>query len=161
MAVALCPGSFDPPTYGHIYVIERAARHFSRVVVAVVVNPAKVPWFDEAERVRLLKEVLGHLPNVEIESHSGLLVDFAREKGAEVIVKGLRAISDIEYELQMAQMNSSLNEAVDTMFISTNPRWSFISSSLVKEVASYGGDVSALVPSVVDRALRRRSQDMV
>ncbi|MEO7803015.1 MAG: pantetheine-phosphate adenylyltransferase [Actinomycetota bacterium] len=158
MAIALCPGSFDPPTYGHIDVIERAAKHFTSVVVVVVVNPSKVPWFDEAERVTLLKEVLGHLPNVEIESHSGLLVEFAKQKGADVIVKGLRAISDIEYELQMAQMNSSLYEDVDTMFITTNPRWGFVSSSLVKEVASYGGNVSALVPPTVDQALSRRSK---
>ncbi len=156
MGVALCPGSFDPPTNGHVDVIERASRHFDRVIVSVVENPSKQPLFDTEERLALLKEVLGHLPNVSIESHTGLTVDLASERGADVIVKGLRAISDLEYELQMAQMNSSLLETVDTMFISTNPQWVFISSSLVKEVARYGGDVSGLVPAPVNEALLRR-----
>lgn len=156
MAIALCPGSFDPPTNGHIDVIQRASRHFERVIVSVVENPSKKPLFDTEERLALLKEVLGHLSNVSIESHTGLTVDLARERGADVIVKGLRAISDLESELQMAQMNSSLLESVDTMFISTNPQWVFISSSLVKEVARYGGDVSGLVPPSVNDALLRR-----
>lgn len=156
MAIALCPGSFDPPTNGHIDVIQRASRHFDQVIVSVVENPSKKPLFDTQERLALLKEVLSHLSNVSIESHMGLTVDLARERGADVIVKGLRAISDLEYELQMAQMNSSLMESVDTMFISTNPQWVFISSSLVKEVARYGGDVSGLVPPSVNEALSRR-----
>lgn len=156
MAIALCPGSFDPPTNGHVDVIQRASRHFDQVIVSVVENPSKEPLFDTAERLTLLKDVLSHLPNVSVESHTGLTVDLARERGADVIVKGLRAISDLEYELQMAQMNSSLMETVDTMFISTNPRWVFISSSLVKEVARYRGDVSGLVPESVNAALLRR-----
>lgn len=156
MAVALCPGSFDPPTNGHTDVVERASRHFERVIVAVLKNPGKVALFEPAERVRLLKEALGHLPNVEIETYEGLLVDLARERDVAVIVKGLRAISDLEYELQMAQMNATLLPSADTLFIATSPRWSFISSSLVREVARYGGDVSGLVPPPVAEALRRR-----
>jgi pantetheine-phosphate adenylyltransferase len=156
MAVAICPGSFDPPTNGHIDVVERASKHFERVIVSVVANPSKDPMFDAQERVALLKEVLGHLDNVEVGSHDGLLVDFARERGADVIVKGFRAVSDFDYELQMAQMNSSLMDGVDTLFIATNPRWSFISSSLVKEVARLGGDVSAHVPGTVFEAITRK-----
>jgi len=154
MGIALCPGSFDPPTNGHIDVVERSARHFTSVVVVVVDNSLKQPMFDAEERVRLLKEAVEHLPNVAVEHHGGLLVDLARQKGADVIVKGLRAISDLEYELQMAQMNATLLHSLDTLFVTTNPKWSFISSSLVKEVARLGGDVGALVPKAVDDALK-------
>ncbi|MGH2705279.1 MAG: pantetheine-phosphate adenylyltransferase [Actinomycetota bacterium] len=159
MPVALCPGSFDPPTNGHIDVVQRAARHFEIVVVAVLANPSKLPLFSAEERVGLLKEVLRDLPNVSIESYEGLMVDFARNRGVDLIVKGLRAVSDLEYELQMAQMNATLLPEVDTLFIATNPQWSFISSSLVKEVARYGGDVSGLVPDVVRGALAQRFAD--
>ncbi|HVL52230.1 MAG TPA: pantetheine-phosphate adenylyltransferase [Actinomycetota bacterium] len=153
MAVAICPGSFDPPTNGHVDVIQRASRHFDRVVVSVAVNPNKTPLLTAERRVSLLREVLAHLDNVEVEAYDGLLVDLARARGAGVIVKGLRALSDVERELQMAQMNAGLYEAVDTFFVTTDPRWSFVSSSLVKEVAAYGGDVSGLVPAAVNRAL--------
>ncbi|HEX2052659.1 MAG TPA: pantetheine-phosphate adenylyltransferase [Actinomycetota bacterium] len=156
MATAICPGSFDPPTNGHVDVIQRACRHFDRVVVAVAVNPDKIPLLSADKRVELLREVLGHLDNVEVESYEGLLVNLARERGAGVIVKGLRALSDVERELQMAQMNSGLYGAVDTFFVTTDPRWSFVSSSLVKEVAAYGGDVSGLVPPAVNRLLKGR-----
>lgn len=154
MTVAICPGSFDPPTNGHVDVVERASRHFERVIVAVVTNPAKKPLFEAPERMRLLKEALSHLDNIEVVEHDGLTVDLARDRGAGVIVKGLRAVSDVEYELQQAQMNSSITPDVDTLFIATSPKWSFISSSLVKEVARYGGDVAGLVPSAVAEALR-------
>lgn len=153
MPIAICPGSFDPPTNGHVDVIQRASRHFDRVVVSVAVNPAKTPMLTAGERVALLTEVLGHLENVEVEAYEGLLVNLARERGAGVIVKGLRALSDVERELQMAQMNAGLYEGVDTFFVTTDPRWSFVSSSLVKEVAAYGGDVSGLVPEAVNRLL--------
>jgi pantetheine-phosphate adenylyltransferase len=151
--VAICPGSFDPPTNGHVDVIQRASRHFERVVVSVVENPAKAPLFTTEERVELLQEVLSPLGNVEVVSYRGLLVDLARSMGAGVIVKGLRALSDVAGELQMAQMNAGLFREVDTMFITTDPRWSFVSSSGVKEVAAYGGDVSNLVPDPVNKAL--------
>lgn len=157
MAVAVCPGSFDPPTNGHVDVVERAARHFERVVVGVVRNPSKGFMFDAEERVALLKEVLGHIENVEIVAHEGLLVDLARSQGATVIVKGLRATSDIEYELQMSQMNASLT-GIDTLFVVSDPRWSFVSSSLIKEVATLGGKVTGLVPKVVEEALSKRGK---
>ena len=159
MAVAICPGSFDPPTNGHIDVIQRASRHFDRVVVSVAVNPSKTPMLSLQVRVELLREVLSHLDNVEVEAYEGLLVNLARERGAGVIVKGLRALSDVERELQMAQMNAGLYGAVDTFFVTTDPRWSFVSSSLVKEVAAYGGDVSGLVPEAVSRLLQGRAED--
>ena len=156
MAVALCPGSFDPPTNGHIDVIERAARYLDRVVVAVIANPSKKPLFSLEERTQMLDEILGPLENVEIASFDGLLVDFARERGISLVVKGLRAVSDFEYELQMAQMNSTLLPGLDTIFVTATPEWSFLSSSLVKEVAMYGGAVDAMVPKTVADALAAR-----
>jgi pantetheine-phosphate adenylyltransferase len=152
---ALCPGTFDPVTNGHVDIVQRAAALFDRVVVAVVENPGKEPLFSVAERVEMLREALSGLGNVEVESFSGLLVDHARSRGVGVIVKGLRAVSDFDYELQMAQMNRHLGE-VETCFVPTSPRWSYLSSSLVKEVAGYGGDVSGLVPEQVLRRLKER-----
>jgi pantetheine-phosphate adenylyltransferase len=156
VTTAMCPGSFDPPTNGHVDVVERAARHFDRVLVAVVRNPSKQALFEATERVKLLQEALSGLAGVEVVAHEGLLVDLARERGVDVIVKGLRAGSDVEYELQMAQMNARLLPGVDTLFVATNPRWGFVSSSMVKEVARYGADVSGLVPPAVADALARR-----
>ena len=156
MANALCPGSFDPPTNGHIDVIERAARWFDRVVVAVIANPSKEPLFSLDERKTLLTDALGHLDNVEVESFAGLLVDFANERDLNVIVKGLRAVSDFEYELQMAQMNAALSPGIDTMFVTAKPSWAFLSSSLVKQVARYGGNIEGLVPPGVASALAER-----
>lgn len=153
MTTALCPGSFDPPTNGHVDVIERCLHIFDRVVVAVVDNPSKQPMFSSEERIGMLAEVFGN--RIELEGFDGLLVDFARERGADVIVKGLRAVSDFDYELQMAQMNHTLRD-VDTLFIPTAPEWSYLSSSLVREVARLGGDVGTLVPAVVDRALKEK-----
>jgi pantetheine-phosphate adenylyltransferase len=156
MTVALCPGSFDPPTNGHIDVIERAARHFEGVCVAVIANPSKQPLFSLQERNEMLKDALAHLDNIDIESCEGLLVDFAKDRDLRVIVKGLRAVSDFEYELQMAQMNSALLPGLDTMFVTANPSWAFLSSSLVKEVARFGGSVEGLVPPLVAKALAER-----
>jgi pantetheine-phosphate adenylyltransferase len=156
MPEALCPGSFDPPTNGHLDVIERASRLFDRVVVAVIANPSKEPLFSLDERKQLLADTLVHVPNVEIASFSGLLVDFARDRKLTVIVKGLRAVSDFEYELQMAQMNAALSPGLDTIFVTSKPSWAFLSSSLVKQVARYGGNVEGLVPEVVWKALRER-----
>jgi pantetheine-phosphate adenylyltransferase len=155
VTTVLCPGSFDPPTNGHLDVIERMSRVCSRVVVGVVRNPSKEPMFPSEERVALLSEILRGLPNVDVESFDGLLVDFARERGVDVIAKGLRAVTDFDYELQMAQMNHSLT-GVETLFIPTNPEWSYLSSSLVKEVARLGGDVTDLIPPVVADALKER-----
>ena len=142
-------------TNGHLDIIERAGRHFERVVVSVLVNPDKEPLFSLEERLAMLKEATSDLRGVEIGSFSGLLVDFARAQGSAVIVKGLRAVSDFDYELQMAQMNHRL-AGVETIFVSTNPVWSYLSSSLVREVARHGGDVSGLVPSFVKDRLAEK-----
>ena len=159
MAIALCPGSFDPVTFGHLDIIERAARHFDEVIVAVIRNPQKSQsLFSLEERQEMLHDVTEHLDNIQIEFFKGLLVDFAREHGASAIVKGLRAVSDFDYELQMAQMNQRLS-SIDTFFISTSPQHSFLSSSLVKEVAKFGGDVSSMVPPSVMRRLAQRFEE--
>ena len=159
MATALVPGSFDPVTYGHLDVIERVARFFDRVVVAVIRNPQKAAsLFSLEERESMLAEVTSHLGNVQIEFFAGLLVDFAKIHGADTIVKGLRAVTDFDYELQMAQMNQSLS-GIDTFFLATSPQYSFLSSSLVREVARFGGDVSSLVPPVVATRLDQRFKE--
>jgi pantetheine-phosphate adenylyltransferase len=155
---AVCPGSFDPVTNGHLDIVERAARMYDEVTIAVLTNRNKAGLFTVDERIALLEQVVAPYPNVRIEAFEGLLVDFCRERGMPVIVKGLRAVSDFDYELQMAQMNYRLAE-VETVFISTNPLYSFLSSSLVKEVAAFGGDVSGLVPDAVLTALRARIAD--
>lgn len=152
---AVCPGSFDPVTYGHLDVIERAAGRFDRLVVACTRNIGKTPLFDIDERVELVREVTAGLDNVEVAAFDGLLVDFCRERGVGIIVKGLRAVSDFEYELQMAQMNSRIGD-VETLFMTASPVYSYLSSSLVKEVARFGGDVTAFVPQAVADRLRRR-----
>lgn len=154
---ALCPGTFDPVTNGHLDIIERAAQRFDALVVAVLDNPSKRPLFTVEERVSMLKEVTQGLSNVEVDSFSGLLVEYATRKGAAVVVKGLRAVTDFEIEIQMAQMNHRISGGeVETVFMTTNPQWSFISSSLVKEVARFGGSVEGLVPPVVAERLAER-----
>lgn len=153
MTTALCPGSFDPPTNGHVDVIERVASVFDRVIVSVIDNPAKTPLFDAGQRARMLEEI--HGDSVEVLVFTGLLVDHVRETGADVVVKGLRAVDDYEYENQMAQMNRYLT-GMETVFIPTKPEFGFISSSLVKEVARLGGSISGLVPDVVEKALKER-----
>jgi pantetheine-phosphate adenylyltransferase len=152
---AVCPGTFDPVTNGHVDIIERAARLLDRLVVAVLENPAKSPLFDVGERVEMLAEATADLHGVEVDSFSGLLVEYADRVGANVIVKGLRAVTDFEYEIQMAQMNQRLG-GVETFFMTTDPMWSYLSSSLVREVALFGGDVGGLVPASVARRLRER-----
>ena len=152
---ALCPGTFDPVTNGHLDVVRRAARLYDRIVVAVVENPGKEPLFEASERVEMLEEALADVSSVEVDSFTGLLVDYARDNDVSLIVKGLRAVSDFEYEIQMAQMNRHLSE-METCFVATSPRWSYLSSSLVKEIARYGGDVSGLVPDHVARGLKER-----
>jgi pantetheine-phosphate adenylyltransferase len=156
VSTALCPGSFDPVTFGHIDIIERTSRHFDEVVVAVIRNPQKTQsLFTLQERQEMLAECTAHLTNIRIEFFKGLLVEFAREHGANAIVKGLRAVSDFDYELQMAQMNQRLT-GIDTFFLSTSPNYSFLSSSLVREVARYGGDVTSMVPAIVAKRLADR-----
>ena len=155
MRRAACPGSFDPVTNGHIDIISRASRLFDEVVVAVGVNASKNRLFSAEERMQMLTEASAPYPNVRVAGFDGLLTDFCREHDVHAIVKGLRAVSDFDYELQMAQMNHGL-AGVETLFMTTNPLYSFLSSSLVKEVATYGGDVSGLVPALVLESLTER-----
>jgi pantetheine-phosphate adenylyltransferase len=155
MRRAVCPGSFDPPTNGHLDVFERAASQFDEVTVGVLVNKSKRSLFSVEERMDMLREITAHIPNIRVDSFHGLLVDYCRSHGIRAIVKGLRAVSDFDYELQMAQMNHRLS-GVDTLFIATNPLYSFLSSSLVKEVATYGGDVSHLLPPTVEARMKVR-----
>ncbi len=155
MTSVLVPGSFDPPTKGHLDVIERCAAIFDSVLVAVVRNPSKDPMFTAEERIELLKECCANWPNVEIGSFTGLLVDYAHQTKSDVIVKGLRAITDFDYELQMSQMNRHLSGIV-TLFVATKPEFGYLSSSLVKQVANLGGSVDSLVPAPVLQALKAR-----
>lgn len=155
MRRAVCPGSFDPVTNGHLDIITRAAALYDEVVVAVARNPAKTSLFTDAERVELIAEATKSLPNVRADSFEGLTVDFCKINGISAIVKGLRAVSDFDYEMQMAQMNYS-QAGVETLFMTTNPLYAFLSSSLVKDFARYGGDVSGLVPPGVLSQLTTR-----
>ncbi len=155
---AVCPGSFDPPTLGHLDVIGRVAGLFDEVTVAVLVNPDKKGLFTLDERLDLLRATTRDWPSVKVDSFTGLLVDYCAAQGISAIVKGIRAVSDFDYELQMAQMNHGLT-GVDTLFLPTSPGYSFVSSSLVKQVASYGGDVDHLLPDVVATALRAKLGD--
>ena len=147
--VAVYPGSFDPPTNGHLDIIERSSRVFSRVIVAVAVNLRKNAFFTPAERVRMLKRLTSTMGNVEVTSFRGLLVDFARAKEAHILVRGIRAISDFEYEYQMAHMNRKLDQEIDTVIMMTGERYSAISSNIVKEIAQFGGKIDDLVPPLV------------
>ena len=154
--VAVYPGSFDPPTNGHLDIIERSSRVFSRVIVAVAVNLRKNAFFTPAERVRMLKRLTASMGNVEVTSFSGLLVDFARAEEAHILVRGIRAISDFEYEYQMAHMNRKLDQEIDTVIMMTGERHSAISSNIVKEIARFGGKIDDLVPPLVRDILMRK-----
>lgn len=151
--IAVVPGSFDPITNGHLDIIKRAADVFDIIYVAVLNNSSKKPLFTIDERIGLISEVTKDISNIRIESSSGLLIDYARAKNAKAIVRGLRAISDFEYEMQITSMNKFLNESIETFFIMTKNQYSFLSSSIVKEVAQYGGTVTGLVPEIVEKAL--------
>jgi pantetheine-phosphate adenylyltransferase len=154
--IALVPGSFDPPTKGHLDVVERCAALFDEVIVSVVHNPSKSPLFTADERVALLEDCTKGWNNVSVASFEGLLVDFARDVGATTMVKGLRAVTDFEFEIQMSQMNRHLSGDVVSLFVATKPEYAYLSSSLVKEVARLGGSVDALVPEPVAAALKER-----
>ncbi|MDT5186526.1 MAG: pantetheine-phosphate adenylyltransferase [Mycobacterium sp.] len=155
MSGAVCPGSFDPVTLGHVDILERAAAQFDEVVVAVLINPNKQGMFELDERIAMIEESTTHLPNLRVEFGEGLVVDFVKARGLTAIVKGLRTGTDFEYELQMAQMNKHI-AGVDTFFVATTPRYSFVSSSLAKEVAILGGDVSELLPEAVNVRLQAK-----
>jgi pantetheine-phosphate adenylyltransferase len=154
--IAVYPGSFDPVTNGHLDIIHRAAKHFDHVIVAVLNNSSKQPLFTVEERRQLLVEVTKDIPNVEVDTFRDLLVNYMKQKNASIIVRGLRAVSDFEYELQLASTNSKLNDQVETFFMMTNPQYSYLSSSIVKEIAKFHGSVADLVPEVVEKALRAK-----
>lgn len=149
MRIGIYPGSFDPVTYGHLDIIVRASRLVDRLIIGVLKNSSKNPLFTTTERVDLLKETTKNIPNVIIEEYQGLLVDYADEKNADIIVRGLRAITDFEYELQLAQTNHKLNPKVDTVFLTTSVEYAYLSSSTVREIASYGGRIDQFVPACV------------
>jgi pantetheine-phosphate adenylyltransferase len=154
--IAIYPGSFDPLTNGHVDIIRRGSRLFDRIVVAIAVNPEKAPLFSSHERVEIAREVFRDTPNVEVDAFEGLLVDYARRRRATVIVRGLRAVSDFEYELQMALMNRHLSEDLETVFMMPGEAYTYLSSRLVKEVFALGGDVEAFVPAAVDGRLQQK-----
>ena len=153
---AIYPGSFDPATNGHLDIIERASKLFDEVIVAVATNIGKNPLFTMEERMKMISEACSHLPNVTIDGFDGLLVRYAESKNADAIVKGLRALSDFEFEFEMALMNRRLDEAIETVFMMTNAEYSYLSSSIVKEVAGFGGSVEGLVPTIVQEYLQRK-----
>ena len=156
MKTAVYPGSFDPVTMGHLDIVERTSQIFDKVIIGVLNNREKSPLFSVEERVNMLKEVTADLPNVEVQSFAGLLIDFVRKNEAQIIVRGLRAITDFEYELQMAQTNRVMAPEVDTLFLTTNLRYSYLSSSIVKEIAAGGGDISAFVHPYVAERMRMK-----
>ncbi|MBI5745769.1 MAG: pantetheine-phosphate adenylyltransferase [Nitrospirae bacterium] len=153
MKRAVYPGTFDPITNGHVDIIRRTLRIFDKVVIAVAPNPKKTPLFDLKERIFMIEEATRGMKNIEIEPFEGLLVDYVKERGADAIIRGLRAVSDFEYELQMALMNRKLSDTIETVFLMPSEEYSYLTSSIVKEVASYGGEVKDLVPSIVARRL--------
>lgn len=155
-SLAICPGSFDPVTYGHLDIICRAAKMFDKVIVVVASNKNKTSSFTPQERVEMIKKCIPDLNNVTVEAHSGLLADFAAQKGAKAIVKGLRAMSDFEYEFQMALTNKKLNPDVETLFLTTSSENMYVSSSMVKQIASMGGDISLFVPEVIEKDIIER-----
>lgn len=157
--IAVYPGSFDPVTMGHLDIIQRAAKQFDHLIVAVLNNTNKKPLFTVEERIQLLRETTQHLPNVSLDSFRDLLVNFMKKCQGQVIVRGIRSVTDFEYELQLASTNQKLDENIETIFMMTHPKYSYLSSSIVKEIALFGGNVQDLVPPVVEEALRQKFAD--
>ncbi len=156
MKLAIYPGTFDPVTNGHLDIVERAAQLFDAVTIAVTTNPAKNPLFTVAERIAMFREATRHLPRIEVESFSGLLVEYAAARGASVMIRGLRAISDFEYEFQMALINRKISHGLDTVFLMASEKYTYLNSTIVKEVARLGGDVSCFVPASVNERIRQK-----
>jgi len=156
MKLAIYPGTFDPVTNGHLDIVERAAQLFDAVTIAVTTNPAKNPLFTVAERIAMFREATRHLPRIEVESFSGLLVEYAAARGASVMIRGLRAISDFEYEFQMALINRKISRGLDTVFLMASEKYTYLNSTIVKEVARLGGDVSCFVPASVNERIRQK-----
>ena len=164
MRIAICPGSFDPVTKGHLNIIERSAKLFDAVTVLVMVNPNKTPSFTAQERADLLRRVTGHIPNVKVDVYTGLLAEYAHNVGACTIIKGLRAVTDFEFEFQQALTNKKLNPELETMFVITDPEYMYLSSSMVRQVASFGGDVTDFLPDgickdIVERLTQGRAKE--
>ncbi|HJA40441.1 MAG TPA: pantetheine-phosphate adenylyltransferase [Firmicutes bacterium] len=154
--IAICPGSFDPITNGHLDIIERGSKLFDEIRVVLLNNQQKQPFFTIQERLQLIQEVTKHIKNIQVDVHSGLLVEYAEKVQACAVIRGLRAVSDFEYEMQITAVNKKLKDELETVFIMANTAYSFISSSIVKEVASYGGDLSGLIPNVVQTAFEKK-----
>ena len=161
MVRAIYPGSFDPVTYGHLDIIRRSAEVVDELVVGVLYNKAKIPLFSAEERVRMIKEVTKNIENVKVVAFEGLLVDFADQMHADVIIRGLRAATDFEYELQMAQTNRKLDDKVETLFMVTGLEYAYLSSSTVREVAAFGGDISNFVPEPMKKKIMERMKEKV
>lgn len=157
-SIAVCPGSFDPITNGHLDIIQRGAKVFDKVYVVILSNSSKAPLFTDEERMELISKVTSHLPNVEVDRYNGLLVEYAKTIKANAILRGLRAVSDFEYEMQITSMNRVLDDNLETFFMMTNSQYSFLSSSIVKEVAKYNGNISELVPKEVELALKAKRE---
>ncbi|WP_124066399.1 pantetheine-phosphate adenylyltransferase [Clostridium sp. E02] len=159
MKKAVYPGSFDPVTFGHLDIIERSAQMSDHLILAVLNNNSKTPLFSVEERVNMLKNITREWPNVEVKSFGGLLVDFVRANQADVVIRGLRAVTDFEYEMQIAQTNRVIAPEVDTVFLTTNLKYSYLSSSIVKEIAAYGGEINAFVPEVIAEIIQKKMED--
>lgn len=156
MNLAIYPGSFDPITKGHLDILKTGSEIFDKVIVAVLHNPKKNAFLSLDERVSLIREVTKNFPNVEVDSFEGLTVEYAKNKGANILIRGLRAVSDFEYEMQLSQANSALSKNIKTVFLTTKPKYNFISSSTVKEIFGFGGDISAFVPEEVENFLKKK-----
>ncbi|MBE6878031.1 MAG: pantetheine-phosphate adenylyltransferase [Ruminococcaceae bacterium] len=156
MKIAICPGSFDPVTKGHVDILERSSKLFDKVIAVVLVNPTKTPTFTTEERVDLIKRVTKHIPNLEVDSYTGLVADYAQLKNAHTLIKGLRAVTDFEYEFQQALINKKLNPELETLFMVTNQEYMYLSSTLVRQIAEFGGDIDMFVPEEIKDILKEK-----
>ncbi len=156
MRIAICPGSFDPVTKGHVDILERSSKLFDKVIAVVMVNPNKTPTFTKDERVEFIKKATRHIPNIEVDSYLGLVADYAREKNAHTLIKGLRAVTDFEYEFQQALTNKKLNPELETLFMVTNQEYMYLSSTIVRQIAGFGGKIEQFVPKRIEEEVFRR-----